>query len=414
MTTFKKITEADVAGSVGIGDSLLAETGGTLKRVKYAQLKQDIATSVATPPTVYTLEQSSAPTFDVADKWAVHMYLSQVGGYMMKFKDGKAYAAKLSSTDWNYFADGTAVDDASKYETMVYLPTFYFKAEDKTMNVGGLNPIAGGHQFACPHWVGAYEMYVDGSGIGHSRPDVAPAHSKTMSAFWNCAQKLHKDAGLANYGFQCLIEALTQARYGNLNTQSNIGAGGQTSAWEHWRDVPMGLTRTLGDGTGKVLYNDSTVGDQYEVKLFGFEGLWGKLWEFRPGVRFYYDSSAGKRYAVIYDGNQVSNTATGRTVEFPLLNAGGAYITKKLLGEYWDALPTAVGGGSNTYYCDGYRDASGGQLLLVGGYASHGSRCGLAFASSDGGFSISGTNIGARLAFYGDPELVSGAEIVAM
>ncbi len=39
------------------------------------------------------------------------------------------------------------------------------------------------------------------------------------------------------------------------------------------------------------------------------------------------------------------------------------------------------------------------QLLLVGGHAAYGAPCGLSSAHSDNGFSYSGANIGARLAF---------------
>ena len=74
----------------------------------------------------------------------------------------------------------------------------------------------------------------------------------------------------------------------------------------------------------------------------------------------------------------------------------------------------AVGAGSNTYYCDGYWFATDGQLLFVGGYASNGALCGLSSAFSNPGFSISYSSVGARLAFYGEPEIVSGAELVAM
>ena len=84
------------------------------------------------------------------------------------------------------------------------------------------------------------------------------------------------------------------------------------------------------------------------------------------------------------------------------------------LGEYWDMICQAVGAGSNTYYCDGYWFATGGQLLAVGGYANRGAQCGLSSARSTGGFSFSDTTLGARLAFYGEPEIVSGAELVAM
>lgn len=173
----------------------------------------------------------------------------------------------------------------------------------------------------------------------------------------------------------------------------------------------MGKCISLGDGSGHVLYTDAAIGDQYPVKLFGFEDLWSRLWEFRPGIRFYMDGNT--RYAVVYSGNQVSNTANGRKFTIPS-SAGGEYITRKTLGAYWDAFPQAVGGGDTTYYCDGFWAGTSGELLYVGGPADGRSRCGLSYASSYDGFSDSWTNLGARLAFYGNPTIVSGSELMAM
>lgn len=410
MTTFKKITEASIASSVKNSDYLLAVTGGSMKRVAISDVAMGAAEQLLYPE--YTLETSSNPAFDLQQNIAVDQYIASMGGYMMKVSGGKVYAAKLHPTDWTKFADGTAVDDASKYETMVHCPPLNFKAQDKTLQFGGLTPISGGHTFGSPQWVGAYEMYVDSSGAGHSRPGVSPSHSRTMSAFWSCAQKNGTEWGLANYGFHCLINCLFQAKYGNLNSQSVIGAGGQTSSWEHWRDVATGQCISLGDGSGKVLYNDSAVGDQYSVKVFGFEDLWGKLWEFRPGIRFY--MSDGVRYAVVYDGNVVSNTATGRTFVASVQGASGPFASKMTLGEYWDMIPSAVNGSDGTYYCDGYWTATNGELLFVGGAAHDWSRCGLSYANSDNGFSISWTSLGSRLAFYGHPTLVSGSELTEL
>ena len=119
------------------------------------------------------------------------------------------------------------------------------------------------------------------------------------------------------------------------------------------------------------------------------------------------------RYAVVYSGNQVSNTANGRKFTIPS-SAGAEYITRKTLGAYWDAFPQAVGGGDSTYYCDGFWAATSGELLYVGGHADHGSRCGLSSAASHYGFSDSWAAVGARLAFYGNPTIVSGSELMAM
>lgn len=404
-----KLTEKKLVTSMTADQTFVVEVGGALRRLKLGDLQKMVGNELFYP--TITLEQSSNPQFDLPTPFMANMYRQQMGGYMMKPVGGVVYAAKLDAGNWDYFADGSKVDDAAKYETMGRVPDCHFKAEGKTMQFGGLFPIAGGHKFDSPNWVGAYEMFVDSSGVGHSRPGVSPSHSRTMTEFWNCAQKLGSNFGLANYGFQCLIEALYQVSFGNLNSQAVIGSGFQSSSWEACRDVPMGQCISLGDGSGNVLYNDATLGNQYPVKLFGFEDLWGRLWEFRPGIRFYMDGDT--RYAVVYSGNQVSNTANGRKFTIPT-SANGEFITRKTLGTYWDAFPQAVGGGDSTYYCDGFWASTSGELLLVGGLANSGSQCGLSSAASYYGFSHSWSNIGARLAFYGNPTIVSGSELMAM
>ena len=404
-----KLTEKKLVTAMNPDQSFLIVVDGALRRLSLSDLQKMMGNNIFYP--TITLEQSSNPKFDLPTPFMASMYQKAMGGYMMKVVNGKVYAAKLNPSTWEFFADGTQVDDASKYEAMVHVPDCHFKADNKTLQFGGLFPIAGGKTFDSPNWVGAYEMYVDKSGVGHSRPNVAPSHSRTMSTFWSCAQKLGSNFGLANYGFQCLIEALYQVSFGNLNSQSTIGLGFQHSDWKACRDVPMGKCISLGDGSGNILYNDATLGNQYPVKLFGFEDLWGKLWEFRPGIRFYRDGDT--RYAVVYSGNQVSNTANGRKFTIPS-SANGQYITKKTLGAYWDAFPQAVGGGNSTYYCDGFWASTTGELLFVGGRADYGSRCGLSAAPSNLGFSVSWADIGARLAFYGNPTIVSGSELMAM
>ena len=404
-----KLTEKKTVSAMNTEQTFLIVVDGAIRRLSLGDLQKIMGNNIFYP--TITLEQSSNPKFALPTPFMADMYQRAMGGYMMKVVNGKAYAAKLAHSNWDFFADGTKVDNAAKYETMVHVPDCHFKADNKTLQFGGLFPISGGKIFESPNWVGAYKISYDGNSFAHSRPNVTPKHSQTMSQFFAAAQKLGSNFGLANYGFQCLIEALYQVSFGNLNSQAVIGSGFQSSSWEACRDVPMGKCISLGDGSGNVLYNDATLGNQYPVKLFGFEDLWGKIWEFRPGIRFYMDGDT--RYAVVYSGNQVSNTANGRKFTIPS-SANGEYITRKTLGAYWDAFPQAVGGGDSTYYCDGFWASTNGELLFVGGSADAGSRCGLSSAASNYGFSSSWTAIGARLAFYGNPIIVSGSELMAM
>lgn len=361
--------------------------------------------------TEFTLEQSSSPLFERTNPFVAQNYAAQMGGYLFYVKQGTVYTAKMNNV-WTAFDDGTPVTQAIRMatETMIHVPDCYALGNGQTLKFGGTIPFPGAHAFGSPHWVGAYQM----SAGGHSRPGSGSAHSKTMSSFWNDAQALHPDFGLANYQFHCLINALYQAAYGNLNSEAFLSNGNTRSSasWEAYRDLAHGHADSLGNGTGCVQAVDSASVIRYVTKLFGFEDLLGKLWEFRPGVRFYMDGDV--RHAVIYEGNQVSNTAAGRDISGVLVSADDVYCKQMLLGEYWDMLPMQIGGSQTTYYCDGAWCSTNGQLLSVGGIAYYGAQCGLSCANSLAGFSSPSALIGARLAFYAEPVIVNGAEFVAL
>lgn len=363
--------------------------------------------------TEFTLEQNSSPLFSRSNPYVAQVYASMMDGYLFLVKDGQVYAAKLNSgSGWTKFDDGTTVTPAMRAatETMIHVPDCYCLGNGQTLKFGGAVPFAGAHKFNAPHWVGAYQM----SSGGHSRPGSGSAHSKTMTGFWQDAQAIHADFGLANYQFHCLINALYQAYAGNLNSESFLSNGNSRSSdnWDSYRDLAHGQADSLGSGTGCVTAVDGAGVTRYVTKFCGFEDMFGKLWEFRPGIRFYMDGDV--RHAVVYDGNIVSNTAEGRDISGVLASAGGQYVTQMELGEFWDMLPKAVGGSDTTYYCDGYWAATGGELLIVGGRADGGSHCGLSCASSSNGFSDAAGSIGARLAFYSEPVIVTGAQLAAM
>lgn len=361
--------------------------------------------------TRFTLQTQANPAFTVYNPTALDPYMDKVGGYAVQNINGTSFAAKLDKKTWTKFADGTPVEDASKFETMVRMPRLYFKATGASIQ---LSPVERPdfRFFDSPEWVGAYMLSFDGS-LPHSCPGVVPQHSKSISQFWDEAQLLGENWGLANYQFHCQINTLFQARFGNLNSQKVIGAGFQSSNWQAVRDVQMGLLINLGDGSGKVLFQSENLGNQYPVKIFGFEDLWGKLMEFRSGIRFEMRDSV--RYAIVYPGNVVSNTAEGREFVCDVESAGGAFIMKMQLGEFYDIIAMNLSvGNAQSYYCDGCYAASDGKLLRVGGRSDYFERCGISFMDLSSAFTGTFSGVGARLAFYGSPTIIPGAEFVQL
>ncbi len=79
-----------------------------------------------------------------------------------------------------------------------------------------------------------------------------------------------------------------------------------------------------------------------------------------------------------------------------------SYVKEMILGEYGEIFPSAVGGGSTTYWCDNhYSDVSTSSLRAgaVGGHAHSGSAAGIAFSHSSYTPSAAYVNFGTRLCF---------------
>ena len=351
------------------------------------------------------LEQSNPTQWTTfGDEQVVNSILGTYGTYVID-EENKKYA-KLDPTDHTYFEDGS-VWDGSYGNSFRRIPeVFYLVGKDDnnnhTLQISSQD--IGGHSWP-EAWIGTYKGSISGNKL-RSVPGATTTQSMTMTAFWNAAQGNGINYGLVNYFNHCMLLALHYTKFGTSQSETTMGQGLQNAGSGYYTHI-TGYCKGLGDGTGSSSYGGSPTLTMN--KLFGIEDLAGSTWEFRPNIRF----SGSGSIATVYEGNIVSNTASGRTFQ-KLSSASQAYITKMALGEYCDFIPTAVGGTNATYYCDGTWASSGGELFLVGGCSNDGSLCGLSASFSYYAFSYSGAVIGARLAFCGDISqytLVSGTEL---
>lgn len=351
------------------------------------------------------LEQSNPIQWTTfGDEQVVNSILGTYGTYVID-EENKKYA-KLDPTDHTYFEDGS-VWDGSYGNSFRRIPeVFYLVGKDdnnnNTLQISSQD--IGGHSWP-EAWIGTYKGSISGNKL-RSVPGAATTQNMTMTAFWNAAQGNGVNYGLVNYFNHCMLLALHYTKFGTSQSETTMGPGLQNAGGGYYTHI-TGYCKGLGDGTGSSSYGGSPTLTMN--KLFGIEDLAGSTWEFRPNIRF----SVSNSIATVYEGNIVSNTASGRTFQ-KLSSASQAYITKMALGEYCDFIPTAVGGTNATYYCDGTWASSNGELFLVGGSSYDGSLCGLAASYSASAFSFSYAAFGARLAFCGDISqytLVSGTEL---
>ena len=62
-----KLSEVPQIDSMLSSNSFIVEAGGSERRIPLANLKEELASSITTPPAVYTLEQNSNVAFNVSN-----------------------------------------------------------------------------------------------------------------------------------------------------------------------------------------------------------------------------------------------------------------------------------------------------------------------------------------------------------
>ena len=428
----KNLGTATVATSMQLGNSVIIEVGGSIRRITLAKLidainagDTELLHSVAWG--VPLKQTQSSPAWGrVGNLNLWEEYKAQSGRYLVT---NAGVAAKLSPVNSALYADGTTVDETDGHIMAIYPDLYYTVKTDATTNVPylwmSMIPI-GGHVIKRP-CIAAYKGSMSGSALV-SRSGVAPAGSKTISAFWAAAQVNGNSWGLTNYEHRKFMMMLCLSEYGNPNVQAVLGngvTGSANGAWDSVSSVMLtGLTKSLGDAFGKVdiSWTNATgnaVSDACRVSLLGIEDPYGWQWEMIQGIYCGKSENSAQdgTEVFIYEGNRMPTEAelsthpSGSYRQITRIDSDG-YIKTETLGEYFDLIPTAVNGGSTSYWCDYfYQKHDVGQLVLWGGFASSGAYCGLAYAYSGSAFSYSTANFGARLAYYGNLQFADGAEI---
>jgi len=398
--------------------SLLAVVGGSVKQITLSNLmdsmnvgQEALLREVAWG--TYLEYNSTCDWPQIGNLTMRDTFYKQIGRYLV---NNAGNAAKMNPVNSAYFADGTPVT-ATKGHTMVRIPELYYLVTTENGSPilwQSMVPIGGNK--VPERWIGAYKgaMGIADPTALVSRPDLVTADSRTELQFWQAAQVNGKDWGLVNYNMRRELVMHHLGKFGSTNAQAKVGIGldGTGSSFDNERNIKTGLTVSLGDATGTVNTVDAVAATVQQVSFLGMEGLWGQKWEFAPGIV----SNAETVY--IYDGNKAANDKPPVGVDYRiqtrLTSAGGSFISGMQLGPYCDMIPKAISGGSTSYWADGHWSAPSGELWLFGGSASDGSICGLSASYASYAFSLTGASVGARLAFYGTPKLVTGSALMAM
>lgn len=204
--------------------------------------------------------------------------------------------------------------------------------------------------------------------------------------------------------------------------QGGLGDGVTTLADAKWSAfnsynpfIPCGHTKSLGNATGVVDYTmpteyDATAKVVSVPSYRGVENPFGHVWKWTDGILLNIQSNDDGGRSMMYechDTSKYSSTITDDYIFFADAPRSNGYVKAIALGDNGDIMPTAIGGGSTTYFCDYFYTnipASGESTrgVLFGGGAYTGASAGFVYALTATAPLGTNADVGSRLCF--EPE----------
>lgn len=256
-----------------------------------------------------------------------------------------------------------------------------------------------------------------------------PVTNLTRDQFRQAARKRGSGWEMYTYNAHKTLFWLFAVEYATLDSQKPFNAqkdangfaqGGlgpgptQMTDWTNFNNanplIPCGYTNEFGNGSGEKAYVVKNASGGTHATLManryrGIENPFGHIWKYTDGANIQVttgDSGLSILWTTDDPSNFSDTSYTGYNKKGNICRTNG-YAKKMLLGEDGDIVATEVGGSSSTYWCCYYftnTSANRMQVVLVGGYADHGSRAGLACVSTHNAPSGAARNLGSRLCFF--------------
>lgn len=256
-----------------------------------------------------------------------------------------------------------------------------------------------------------------------------PVTNLTRDQFRQAARKRGSGWEMYTYNAHKTLFWLFAVEYATLDSQKPFNAqkdangfaqGGlgpgptQMTDWIKFNNanplIPCGYTSEFGNGSGEKAYVVKNASGGTHATLManryrGIENPFGHIWKYTDGVNIQV-TTGDAGLSILWTTDDPSNFSdtsyTGYDKKGNICRTNG-YVKKMLLGEDGDIVATEVGGSSSTYWCDSYytnTSANRMQVVLVGGYAGHGSNAGLANVNASAAPSGAARSFGSRLCFF--------------
>lgn len=332
------------------------------------------------------------------------------------YGDDAALISYLNETDSNKWPDGTGAtyETVRKESLMVHFPKYYHKTIERSPGIWRTyiseQQIDNDYIEEPELLLGTFEGIIsdeNGGALTSTGSSISTA-SKTMAQFVAAAKVNGSMYGIGDYRSHATIARMFCAYYKTTNistSNSAIPCSGGTKRYNYgW----TGGTKALGNRDGKAAVNNDA--GYYSTNFLGLEDCYYSKWEFVQGMNIL------KGKYVVYDGGsfpdkdvaelEAAGATNIRVVGYEpnpaATEAYNGWIKAVAQGKYGDVVPTAHGGSETTYYSDySWFNPTGNRIFLRSGIPAGGSRCGVFVARANDASSLSWTNVGARLAFYG-------------
>ena len=273
-------------------------------------------------------------------------------------------------------------------------------------------------------WDGTYRSLLGRPATLLSRTALRAAARarRTGDTAWNCLD-YHVCKTLfwlyfveyANFNCQ---EAFNAQKNANGFAQGGLGAGVTTLEYATWSSfnnvcpfVPCGHTDALGNGSGEVAYvvsgaEGATLAAVYVPRYRGVENPFGHIWQWVDGINVKIKAEADGGVSQVYVASDPALYGDGEEDGYELRGEearASGFVRELIFGPDGEIMPSTVGGGSTTYFCDyhytGIPAATTMRGVMFGGYAMREANNGLASSNTSYAPSYASADVGTRLCY---------------
>ena len=281
----------------------------------------------------------------------------------------------------------------SNYDTVVFIPEYYFRIIDDAANKKRYFYIADKAKSGFTKhpgsgkYVGRYNTI---SGY-YSKTGSQPLANMTRAAARTNSKNKGSKWGQYDFASWCAVWLLYLVEFADWNSQATIGVG-----------ICNGSSMSNTGGTDSMSYHTGTAASSRTatgaVQYRNIENPYGNIWEWIDGVNF----SDGTVYVCTIPANYADDTTAGYTNAGTKVQSNGFIKAIGLSSTApWAFFPTEVGGSETIYIPDYAYYYSGWRVLMVGGNCGGSTgNVGLFYFGASYVSSYSDSYVGARLLFH--------------